>query len=54
MGRQHQEGLTVAAKYKGTKEANNGQGNLDEVYWKRGQGPMQAVAPLKKKKNEHM
>ena len=54
MGRQHQEGLIVAAEYKGKKETSNRQGNLDEDYWKRGQGPMQVVASLKKKKNENM
>jgi len=54
MGRQHQEGPVVAAECKGTKETSNRQGNLDEDCWKRGQGLMQAVASLKKKKNEHM
>jgi hypothetical protein len=54
MGRQHQERLFVAAEYKWMTKTNNWQGYLETYYWKGGQGPMRAVAPLKKKNNKNV
>jgi hypothetical protein len=50
-GGQHQEGLLVAAEYKGKEGTSRGQEYLEAKYCRR-QGQMGSVAPLKKNKKE--